>query len=112
MSGLVIENLSVQYPTTQSNSHPTLALDKVNLSLAAQSFCVVLGASGCGKRFAQIIQQHRHMRLRRIFHRREQQHIVLLRQRFQTAYGRLLGLAVQFFPKRCVNSSKCACTSA
>lgn len=49
MSGLVIENLSVQYPTTQSNSHPTLALDKVNLSLAAQSFCVVLGASGCGK---------------------------------------------------------------
>ena len=39
------------------------------------------------------------MRLRRIFHRREQQHIVLLRQRFQTAYGRLLGLAVQFFPR-------------
>ena len=39
------------------------------------------------------------MRLRRIFHRCEQQHIVLLRQRFQTAYGRLLGLAVQFFPR-------------
>nr|WP_315265367.1 ATP-binding cassette domain-containing protein [Moraxella osloensis] len=49
MSGLVIENLSVQYPYSQSNNNPTLALDNLNLSLPEQSFCVVLGASGCGK---------------------------------------------------------------
>lgn len=49
MSGLVIQNLTVQYPPTKTSHVPALALDNLNLSLADQSFCVVLGASGCGK---------------------------------------------------------------
>ena len=43
MSGLAINNLTVQYPNA------TLALDNLNLFLPERSFCVVLGASGCGK---------------------------------------------------------------
>lgn len=43
MSGLVIDNLTVQYNPSSK------ALDQLNLTLPAQSFCVVLGASGCGK---------------------------------------------------------------
>lgn len=43
MTGLAINNLTVQYPNA------TLALDDLNLTLPEQSFCVVLGASGCGK---------------------------------------------------------------
>lgn len=43
MTGLAINNLSIQYQPNE------LALDNIHLTLPPKSLCVVLGASGCGK---------------------------------------------------------------
>ncbi len=44
---LEITDLSIEYPIRKRA--PTLALERVSLSIAAGEFVVVLGASGCGK---------------------------------------------------------------